>query len=253
MKDTNQRATIYRMVMDKHTCPYGLKAKDLLEREGFEIEDRPLTSREEVDRFKAEQGVETTPQIFIADRRVGGYDDLKEHFGKSTREEGEESYRPLVAIFGMTALMALALSWASRGEVFTLIAAEWFVALSMCVLAIQKLKDVSSFSTMFLNYDLLAKRWVPYSYIYPFAEGLVGVLMLSGALVFISAPLALFIGGVGAISVIKAVYIDNRDLKCACVGGDTAVPLGAVSLTENVMMVAMGVWMPIKLWVLGWG
>ena len=41
----------------------------------------------------------------------------------------------------------------------------------------------------------------------------------------------------------KAVYIDKRELKCACVGGDSNVPLGFVSLTENLMMIGMAVWM----------
>ena len=50
----------------------------------------------------------------------------------------------------------------------------------------------------------------------------------------------------GAVSVIKAVYIEKRDLKCACVGGNSNVPLGSISLTENIMMVAMGIWMLIK-------
>ena len=106
-----------------------------------------------------------------------------------------------------------------------------------------KLQNVDKFATMFLNYDLLAKRWVPYGTIYPFAEGLAGVLMIAGALHGVSIPVALFIGTIGAVSVLKAVYIDKRELKCACVGGDSNVPLGFVSLTENVMMVAMAVWM----------
>jgi hypothetical protein len=96
---------------------------------------------------------------------------------------------------------------------------------------------------MFLNYDLLARRWVPYAYIYPFAEALAGVLMIAGVLTFVSVPVALFIGTIGAVSVIKAVYVDRRDIKCACVGGSSNVPLGFVSLTENLMMVAMAVWM----------
>ena len=58
-----------------------------------------------------------------------------------------------------------------------------------------------------------------------------------------ASPVAIFIGTVGAVSVFKAVYIDKRDLKCACVGGNSNVPLGFVSLTENLMMIAMGVWM----------
>jgi hypothetical protein len=84
---------------------------------------------------------------------------------------------------------------------------------------------------------------VPYGYIYPFAELGAGVLMIAGVFNWLSIPVALFIGLIGAASVYKAVYIDKRELKCACVGGDSNVPLGFVSLTENVMMVAMAVWM----------
>ena len=57
-----QPAKLYRMVMPGHTCPYGLKSKDLLERQGFEVEDHHLTTREETDAFKAKHDVETTPQ-----------------------------------------------------------------------------------------------------------------------------------------------------------------------------------------------
>ena len=114
------------------------------------------------------------------------------------------------------------------------------------ILAIQKLQDVEGFSTMFLNYDLLARKWVRYGKLYPFGEALAGVLMTAGALLWLSAPVALFIGTVGAVSVFKAVYIDKRELKCACVGGDSSVPLGFISLTENLMMIFMGIWMPVR-------
>ena len=76
-----------------------------------------------------------------------------------------------------------------------------------------------------------------------FAEFGAGALMVAGVFTWLSAPVALVIGGIGAGSVIKAVYIDKRELKCACVGGDSNVPLGFLSLTENLMMIAMAVWM----------
>ena len=96
---------------------------------------------------------------------------------------------------------------------------------------------------MFLNYDLLAKRWVPYGKVYPYGEALAGILMTAGVLTWLSAPVALFIGTIGAVSVFKAVYIEKRELKCACVGGNSNVPLGFISLTENLMMILMGLWM----------
>ena len=241
-----QTAVLYRMVMEDHLCPFGLKSKDMLERKGFEVEDHKLTSREETDAFMEDHGVETTPQTFIDGERIGGYDDLREHFGEEAKGEDETTYRPVLAIFAVGFLTALAISYAAVGTVFTLRAAEWFIAVSMVLLALQKLQDVESFSTMFLNYDLLARRWVRYGYVYPYAEALAGILTIAGALIWIASPIALFIGTVGAVSVIKAVYVDKRELKCACVGGGSNVPLGFISLTENVMMMVMGFWMAIK-------
>jgi glutaredoxin len=237
------RATIHRMVMAHHTCPYGLKALYLLRSRGFEVEDVWLRTREETDAFKAQHGVATTPQIFIDGQRIGGYDDLRRHLGVRVRDPKALTYTPVIALFSITALMAMATSQAVAGTPFTIRAAEWFIGFSMALLAFLKLRDIDSFSSMFLNYDLLAKRWVPYATIYPFAEALAGLLMIAGTLDWISIPVALFIGGIGAVSVFKAVYIDKRELKCACVGGDSNVPLGFVSLTENLMMIAMAVWM----------
>ncbi|GEP03775.1 MULTISPECIES: MauE/DoxX family redox-associated membrane protein [Methylobacteriaceae] len=243
MLDTTRRAIVYRMVMEKHVCPFGLKTKDLLEREGFTVDDHWLTTREETDAFKAEHGVKTTPQTFISGRRIGGYDDLRRHLDREVQDPNATSYTPVVAVFAMTALMALAASYAAYGTPLTMRAGEWFIAFSMCVLAILKLQDVETFSSMFLGYDLLAQRWVRYAYAYPFLEGIAGVLMVAGALNWLSIPVALFIGTIGAASVFKAVYLDKREIKCACVGGASKVPLGFVSLTENLMMVAMAVWM----------
>lgn len=242
-RESPKIAKLYRMAMSTHTCPYGLKAKHLLRSHGYEVEDHLLTTREETDAFKAEHDVKTTPQIFIGGRRIGGYDDLRRHFGKTVSDPKATSYKPVIALFSMTLLMAVFASVRVNGDPFTLHAPEWFLGFSMAILALLKLQNIESFATMFLNYDLLAKRWVPYSYIYPFAEGLAGILMIGGVLNWLSIPVALFIGTVGAVSVFKAVYIDKRELKCACVGGSSNVPLGFVSLTENIMMIAMAIWM----------
>ncbi len=240
------RATVYRMVTDEHICPFGLKAKDLLERKGFDVEDHELSSRSDTDAFKTENDVDTTPQVFIEGTRIGGYDQLREHFGLKTKAKDEITYQPVIATFATAFAMAVAASYATLGQVVTLRSFEWFIAFSMCLLAVFKLRDLESFSNQFLGYDLLAQRVVRYAYVYPFVEVFAGVGMIAGILTPLVAAGALFIGGVGAISVIKAVYIDKRELKCACVGGNSNVPLGAISLTENVMMFGMAAWMLIK-------
>jgi glutaredoxin len=236
-------ASLTRMVMPDHVCPYGVKSKWLLERHGYRVDDHWLTTREETDAYKREHGVETTPQAFIGGKRIGGYTDLRAFFGRPLPAKGATSYTPVIAVFAAAAALALAASHAAYGTPFTMRAGEWFVSFAMVILAMLKLQDIDSFSTMFLGYDLLAKRWVPYGYAYPVLEFGAGALMSARALNWLSIPVALVIGTIGAVSVFYAVYVQKRDIKCACVGGSSNVPLGFVSLTENLAMIAMAVWM----------
>ena len=241
--DEKRTAAVYRMATASHICPFGLKTVHILESSGYRVEDHPLTSREETDAFRDEYDVKTTPQTFIDGERIGGYEDVRRFLGLSVKDKDAKTYAPVIAIFAMAFAMALAVTWYIPTGLYSLATLNAFIAISMCLLAVQKLRDLSSFSNGFLGYDLLAQRYVPYAYVYPFLEALAGVLMLAGVLTFIAAPVALFIGSVGAISVFKAVYIDKRELTCACVGGNSNVPLGFVSLTENLIMIAAGLWM----------
>ena len=79
---SQRKATLYRMKLPTHECPYGLLARRMLEDAGFQIDEHLLTSREEVDAFQAEQGVTTTPVIFIDGERIGGSDELAEYLAR---------------------------------------------------------------------------------------------------------------------------------------------------------------------------
>lgn len=244
MKDKS--ATLYRMAIGDHICPHGLKSKDLLQRKGYTVDDRLLTSREAVDSFKQEHSVKTTPQTFIDNTRIGGFDDISTYFGQKPKASDAVTYRPVITLFLVAFALAVALTWVARGVLFQPQTIAWFIAIAMVLLGLQKLQDIEQFATMFLNYDLLAKKWLRYGYIYPYVETIAGLLMLMGVLTWLSAPITLIVAGIGAISVIKAVYIDKRELKCACLG-DSRVPLGFVSLVENLMMVGMAVWMLLSI------
>ncbi len=247
-KGADRTAALYRMAMPGHLCPFGLKSKSLLERKGYRVDDNLLTSRDEVNAFKATHGVETTPQTFIDGQRIGGYTDLKTHFGMKVLGKDETTYGPLVAIFGATALMSAALVLNLYDGFPVRMFLMWFFATSMVALAIQKLQNVGGFVNGFLGYDLLARRYVPYGYVYPFLElytgvGMIALIGAASGLIWLVAPVGIVIGTIGAVSVIKAVYVEKRDLKCACVGGGSNVPLGAISLSENLIMAGMGIWM----------
>lgn len=72
----DKRATLYRMVLPDHVCPFGLRARDLLLERGYQIDDRVLRTRDEVKAVKDEFGVATTPVIFLGDERIDGADAL---------------------------------------------------------------------------------------------------------------------------------------------------------------------------------
>lgn len=220
---------VYRMVTPDHECPWGLKAIHLLTEQGFEFEDIPLRSREEVDAFKAQWGVATTPQIFFGDTRIGGYTDLAAYL-KVQPTQAEYSYTPVIALFTTAGLMTLATSLGVSG----------FMGISLSMLASLKLMDLQSFSEQFEKYDWLTKRLKPYGKVYPFAELLIGLGFLSGVAPIATGIGSLALGVSGAASVFKAVYIDKLALNCACVGGNSKAPLGLVSMIENAMMAGMG-------------
>lgn len=239
----NKTATLYRMDTGKHICPFGLRAKDLLRREGYSVDDCVLTTRKQAEDLKASLEVQTTPQVIINGKRIGGFEDLKQFFGKNNQEKAKTSYFPVISLFliaaSITSVLAYSQPYSAKFQDFVM----QFIGFSMAMLGLLKLQNSDGFVNGFLGYDLLAQRYVPYAYIYPFAEVLGGLLMIGGILPEISVPLMLFIGGIGGISVFKAVYLDKRELKCACVGGGSSVPLGFVSFSENAVMFGAATWM----------
>jgi len=243
---TGKTAVVFRMALPDHLCPSGQKARWLLESKGYTIDDRLFRERSEVDAFKEKYDVPTTPQIWIEGVRIGGYSDLREKL--TDYDPKATTYRPVIYLFAVAAATAIALSIGFLGEI-TWQTLGWFISVSMILLGMQKLRDIEGFTTMFLNYDLLARKWVPYAYVYPWVETGAGILMTGMLLTVLAAPAALFIATVGAVSVFKAVYVDKRELKCACVGGNSNVPLGFVSLSENLMMIGMSLVMLFMMFV----
>ncbi len=77
-----RKAVLHRMVLPDHECPYGLRAKRMLDEAGFEVEEHILGSREEVEAFKDEHGLSTTPLIFVDGEKVGGASDLERYLAE---------------------------------------------------------------------------------------------------------------------------------------------------------------------------
>ena len=75
-------ATLHRMVLPDHTCPFGVRAKQLLQAEGYDVDDQILRDRDTVEAFKSEHGIATTPLIVINGETIGGCDDLERYLAE---------------------------------------------------------------------------------------------------------------------------------------------------------------------------
>ena len=78
----DKQATLYRMVLPDHECPFGRRAKEMLDAAGYDIDEHILSSREDVAAYQEQEGVSTTPQVFIGGERIGGSDALEEYLAK---------------------------------------------------------------------------------------------------------------------------------------------------------------------------
>ncbi|MBY0371948.1 glutaredoxin [bacterium] len=221
--------SVYR----KPECPFGKKAIALLNEKAIPFEDHIFKSKEEEELFKAKQAVKTTPQIFFGEERIGGYTDLAKKLGAPLATENKEiSYFPVIAIFSTAALLALATSKGIMG----------LMGYSLSILALQKLMDVRAFVRTFEKYDLLTQATPLYGKVYPVIELALGLSFLAAIAPMATGIVSVIVGLLGAISIFKAVYIDKKDLNCGCVGGNSRVPLGFVSFTENAVMTLMGIY-----------
>ena len=148
-----------------------------------------------------------------------------------------ETYKPLVLILlfvsGVAALAAYdaqTFSWQHW--------MRYFMAGFFIVFSFFKFLDLRGFARSYTMYDLLAKQWKGYGYVYPFLELGLGVLYLTAVNLPATHVATIAIMGFSSIGVIRNMLSPNQ-VQCACLGTVFKLPLGNVTLVEDLLMVAM--------------
>ncbi len=147
-------------------------------------------------------------------------------------------YQPLIAIFAVSVV----------GGMLALSRDGWMAGMQMAMglfllpLALLKMFNVRGFAKSFALYDPIAGVAPVYGFVYPFLEALLGLLFITGVGVSFAAALAIPLLGVTAAGIAKALS-EGRSLQCGCVGETVQLPLGRISLIENVSMTAMAAYM----------
>ncbi len=146
-------------------------------------------------------------------------------------------YKPLVLIFLYVSGIAVVASHA--GQYFSWYTwMQYFMAGFFIVFSFFKLLDLHGFARSYAMYDLLAQKWKGYGYIYPFLELSLGILYLTAVNLPATHAATIVIMGFSSIGVIRNLLSPNK-VKCACLGTVFKLPLGHVTLVEDLLMVAM--------------
>lgn len=106
--------------------------------------------------------------------------------------------------------------------------------------SIFKLLDLKGFVMSYMGYDLVARHFPTYAYIYPFIELGFGTISLANLFISTVAWVELVVMAVGAAGVLKQLS-RGSNIRCACLGTYVKLPLTTVSLVEDLAMVAAAI------------
>ncbi|HSX25577.1 MAG TPA: MauE/DoxX family redox-associated membrane protein [Chlamydiales bacterium] len=151
-----------------------------------------------------------------------------------------KAYGPLISLIVIAALAAFAVMHGILGNWFQWM--HYFMGFFFCQFAMLKLFHPEGFAEGFQMYDLIAMRFRSYGYIYPFIELLLGLAYLSYVFPLFIYAVTIIVSLIGAIGVLKALK-KGLDLRCACMGTALDVPLSTVTLTEDIAMGIMALFM----------
>ncbi|MEO6133485.1 MAG: MauE/DoxX family redox-associated membrane protein [Saprospiraceae bacterium] len=172
--------------------------------------------------------IEEKPVIITATKPVLETDEVRSFW---------KSYAPIFLIFGyiLGATLLVEMSYEAFDPM------RWmrhFMAGFFLVFSFFKLLDVPAFASSYSSYDILAKHWPVWGYIYPFVELTLGILFLTNFQMVITNAATFVIMGISSIGVIQSL-MQKRRIQCACLGAVFKLPMSTITVIEDLLMVAM--------------
>lgn len=155
----------------------------------------------------------------------------------STEKKGILAYYPIFLIAAYITGVAT-LNNFQDGQILWMTWMNQFMAGFFLVFSAFKLLDLHGFADGYATYDLLAKRWHGYGYLYPFLELALGITYLLPALDVTRQIATIVIMGFSSLGVINSL-LKKQQIHCACLGTMLKVPLSNITLIEDLLMVAM--------------
>ena len=156
-----------------------------------------------------------------------------------------ETYKPILVVFayitGITVLIEVA-----NDEFLWMRWMQNFMAAFFLVFSFFKLLDIKGFAESYFSYDIIAKRWMGWGYVYAFIELGLGLAFLLRFNPLITNIVTFAVMSVSIIGVLQSI-LNKRKIRCACLGAVFNLPMSTITIIEDALMIAMSLLMVIKL------
>jgi copper chaperone CopZ len=147
------------------------------------------------------------------------------------------TYKPILLVFGYL-LGVTVIGGFVKGEFNLMSSMSLFMGGFFLVFSFFKLLDLKGFAYSYMSYDIIARKWMGWGYIYPFIELALGLAYLFHFDQTITNISTVIVMGISSIGVIQSLAA-KRKFQCACLGTVFNLPMSNITLIEDLLMVAM--------------
>ncbi|CAN5458725.1 hypothetical protein BH10BAC6_BH10BAC6_05360 [soil metagenome] len=159
--------------------------------------------------------------------------------GKGQAGQWFLAYKPLLLLLVFVSFLSLYAALMD-GQIHWMHFMRMFMAGFFLSFSFFKLLDLKGFADSFAMYDVIAKRFKQWGYMYAFIELALGVAFLIDFNSFITNVTAIAVMGMSIVSVVLSI-VNKSKCPSACMGAVFKMPMGAVSVIEDGAMVIMSV------------
>ncbi|MEW6470212.1 MAG: cation transporter [Bacteroidota bacterium] len=167
------------------------------------------------------------------------------HFVEEEQRAWLQTYKPVLLIFafitGITLLVQRPLSQFDPMLWMSHFMAGFFLAFSFF-----KLLNLRGFADSYSTYDIIAKRWRAWGFIYAFIELGLGIAYLAGIEPLAVSGITFLVMSVSLVGVLQSV-LNKRKIRCACLGEVFNLPMSTVTIIEDALMILMSLFTLIHL------
>lgn len=148
-----------------------------------------------------------------------------------------QTYKPIILIFGYITGITLLIEW-SHGEFLWMRWMNHFMAGFFLVFSFFKLLNLKGFAESYSMYDVVAKKWNAWGYVYAFTELALGVAFLTGFNPILTNIVTFTVMTVSIVGVLQSV-LSKKKIKCACLGDVFNLPMSTITIIEDALMIGM--------------